>query len=204
MEQPAVPCPRPMRRADREVHDTAEIDGILRDCADVRVAYQDAQDLTIVPVNFAYVLEDGKLTLFMHSALAGRKIDAIRSAGNALPVAFEMDCDAEVYTGRTPCSSTTAFRSIIGTGVAGLIDETGKKIEALTLLMRQRTGMKDVKLQPRQVGKVAVWRIASTESPQSGIQHRPCIRTDPHLRLWGGSPVDRKPQKPAIRRTNGR
>lgn len=156
MEQPAVPCPRPMRRADREVHDTAEIDGILRDCADVRVAYQDAQDLTIVPVNFAYVLEDGKLTLFMHSALAGRKIDAIRSAGNALPVAFEMDCDVEVYTGRTPCSSTTAFRSIIGTGVAGLIDETGKKIEALTLLMRQRTGMKDVKLQPRQVGKVAV------------------------------------------------
>lgn len=163
MEQPAVPCPRPMRRADREVHDTAEIEGILRDCADVRVAYQDAQGLTIVPVNFAYVLEDGKLTLFMHSALAGRKIDAIRSAGNALPVAFEIDCDAEVYTGRTPCSSTTAFRSIIGTGVAGLIDETGKKIEALTLLMRQRTGMKDVKLQPRQVGKVAVWRIASTE-----------------------------------------
>ena len=118
MEQPAVPCPRPMRRADREVHDTAEIEGILRDCADVRVAYQDAQGLTIMPVNFAYVLEDGKLTLFMHSALAGRKIDAIRSAGNALPVAFEMDCDAEVYTGRTPCSSTTAFRSIIGTGVA--------------------------------------------------------------------------------------
>lgn len=37
MEQPAVPCPRPMRRADREVHDTAEIEGILRDCADVRV-----------------------------------------------------------------------------------------------------------------------------------------------------------------------
>lgn len=110
MEQPAVPCPRPMRRADREVHDTAEIEGILRDCADVRVAYQDAQDLTIVPVNFAYVLEDGKLTLFMHSALAGRKIDAIRSAGNALPVAFEMDCDAEVYTGRTPCSSTTGVQ----------------------------------------------------------------------------------------------
>ena len=53
MEQPAVPCPRPMRRADREVHDTAEIDGILRDCADVRVAYQAAHDLTIVPVNFA-------------------------------------------------------------------------------------------------------------------------------------------------------
>lgn len=203
MEQPAVPCPRPMRRADREVHDTAEIEGILRDCADVRVAYQDAQGLTIVPVNFAYVLEDGKLTLFMHSALAGRKIDAIRLASNALPVAFEMDCDAEVYTGRTPCSSTTAFKSIIGTGVAGLIDETGKKIEALTLLIRQRTGMKDVKLQPRQVGKVAVWRIASTEF--TAKRHpAPCIRTDPHLRLWGGSPVDRKPQKPAIRRTNGR
>lgn len=163
MEQAITSQPRPMRRADRAVRAAEEIEGILRDCPDVRVAYQDAQGLTIVPVNFAYVFEEGRLLLFMHSALEGRKIDAIRAAGNALPVAFEMDCDAEVYTGRTPCSSTTAFRSIIGTGVAGLIDETGKKIEALTLLIRQRTGMKDVKLQHRQVGKVAVWRIASTE-----------------------------------------
>ena len=155
--------PRAMRRADREVRDAADIEAILRDCADVRVAYQDAQGLTIVPVNFAYVFESGKLRLYMHSAHEGRKIDAIRAAGNALPVAFEMDCDATVYTGRTPCSSTTAFRSIIGTGLASLVEDTEQKIEALTLLMRQRTAMHDVTFMPRQVAKVAVWRIESTE-----------------------------------------
>ncbi|WP_095614684.1 pyridoxamine 5'-phosphate oxidase family protein [Bifidobacterium criceti] len=152
-----------MRRADREVHAPEDVEAILRDCADVRVAYQDAQGLTIVPVNFAYEFAPGMLRLFMHSAREGRKIDAIRAAGNVLPVAFEMDCDATVYTGRTPCSSTTAFRSIIGTGVASLVEDTEQKIEALTLLMRQRTAMHDVTFLLRQVAKVAVWRIESTE-----------------------------------------
>ena len=46
---------RPMRRADREVRSFEEIIDILRNCTEVRVAYQDAQGLTIVPVNFAFV-----------------------------------------------------------------------------------------------------------------------------------------------------
>ncbi len=53
MEQAITSQPRPMRRADRAVRAAEEIEGILRDCPDVRVAYQDAQGLTIVPVNFA-------------------------------------------------------------------------------------------------------------------------------------------------------
>lgn len=164
---PSIAQPRPMRRADREVTSPEEIEEILRGCDDVCVAYQDAQGLTIVPVNFAYVADftqrPHRLRLFAHSALEGRKIDAIRTAANALPVAFEMDCDARIHTGRTPCATTTEFRSLIGTGTASLVEDDEEKISALQLLLAQRAGMHDARLLPRQVGKVAVWRIDSTE-----------------------------------------
>ncbi|AGW84809.1 5-nitroimidazole antibiotic resistance protein [Bifidobacterium animalis subsp. lactis ATCC 27673] len=156
-----------MRRADREVRSFEEIIDILRNCTEVRVAYQDAQGLTIVPVNFAFVYNNDdsshNLRLLMHSATQGRKIEAIHASGNALPVAFEMDCDSLIYTGRTPCATSTAYRSIIGTGVASLLDDEHEKIDALKLLMKQRTDMHNVELLPRQVSKVAVWQIISTE-----------------------------------------
>lgn len=164
---PSIAQPRPMRRADREVTSPEEIEEILRACDDVCIAYQDAQGLTIVPVNFAYVTDFAqrphRLRLFAHSALEGRKVDAIRAAGNALPVAFEMDCDARIYTGRTPYATMTAFRSIIGTGTASLVEETGEKIDVLELLLAQCAAMPDARLLPRQVDKVAVWRIDSTD-----------------------------------------
>ena len=54
-------------------------------------------------------------------------------------------------------------RSIIGTGVASLLNDEHEKIDALKLLMKQRTDMHNVELLPRQVSKVAVWQIISTE-----------------------------------------
>ena len=68
---------RPMRRADREVRSFEEIIDILRNCTEVRVAYQDAQGLTIVPVNFAFVYNNDdsshNLRLLMHSATQGAR-----------------------------------------------------------------------------------------------------------------------------------
>ena len=74
---------RPMRRADREVRSFEEIIDILRNCTEVRVAYQDAQGLTIVPVNFAFVYNNDdsshNLRLLMHSATQGRLVYLYRS-----------------------------------------------------------------------------------------------------------------------------
>lgn len=157
---------RPMRRADREVRSFEEIIDILRNCTEVRVAYQDAQGLTIVPVNFAFVYNNDDSSHNLASAHAFGDAGA-QDRGDyvprALPVAFEMDCDSLIYTGRTPCATSTAYRSIIGTGVASLLNDEHEKIDALKLLMKQRTDMHNVELLPRQVSKVAVWQIISTE-----------------------------------------
>ncbi len=45
---------RMMRRADREVTDCEQIEGIVAACRIVHVGYADAEGLTIVPLNFGY------------------------------------------------------------------------------------------------------------------------------------------------------
>lgn len=91
---------RMMRRADCEVSDPAQVAAIVASCKIIRIAYMDAEGLTIVPMNFGYVSEGignaTRPTFYFHSAPIGRKIDAIKAAGNKLSVAFEMETDCEV------------------------------------------------------------------------------------------------------------
>ena len=178
---------RPMRRADREVRSPQQIKDILDACEVVRVAYQDAEGLTIVPMNFGYDFslarfahpEDdlpvnvsadgtplppdfGELRIFLHSAHEGRKIDAISAAGNALPVAFELDCDHQVHEGRTPCNWSASFRSIVGTGTATVITDLDEKIAAMQALMSKQAGMDHVPFTAQQMASVTVWQFVST------------------------------------------
>lgn len=92
---------RMMRRADREVTEPQQIDAIIATCKIVNIAYTDAEGITIVPLNFGYVFdtESNHLTLYFHGSATGRKMDAVKAAGNALPVAFEMATDCEVVEG---------------------------------------------------------------------------------------------------------
>ena len=148
---------RMMRRADREVTDCEQIEGIVAACRIVHVGYADAEGLTIVPLNFGYEWQqDGDagtgdelagLTLYIHSASIGRKLDAIRAAGNALDVAFSMETDCEVIAGRTPCNWGEAFKSVIGNGVASMIDDLDECRKGLRLLMGQQAGMPDIDCQ---------------------------------------------------------
>ena len=53
-ERTVAGCHRMMRRADREVTDCEQIEGIIAACRIVHVGYADAEGLTIVPLNFGY------------------------------------------------------------------------------------------------------------------------------------------------------
>ena len=159
---------RQMRRADREVDDPQSIEQIIDACDVVRIGYADAEGLTIVPMNFGYLYTPGtsssgeSLTLYMHSALYGRKIDAIQSAGNALGVAFEMEADSEVIVGRTPCNWSESFASIVGTGVASIVEDLEEANAAMGLLMRKQAHMENINFTPQQLATVTVWKVQST------------------------------------------
>lgn len=103
-----------MRRKDREIRDLDQLEDILKECDAVRIAAQDEAGLFIVPMNFGYRLEGEKLTLFVHSAPEGRKVDAFRQDGM---VAFEMDCGHALRTADTACGHSFTYRSIMGSGM---------------------------------------------------------------------------------------
>ncbi|NEG89205.1 pyridoxamine 5'-phosphate oxidase family protein [Bifidobacterium aerophilum] len=155
---------RRMRRADREIVDREQIAEIIGRCDIVDMAYVDAEGLTIVPLNFGYDYDPatGGLTLWMHSASRGRKLDAIRAAGNRLTVSFAMRADCEVIEGRTACNWGEAFTSIVGDGVASIVDDLDDRRRGLRLLMAHQAHMPHVTFTDAQVNSVTVWKIEST------------------------------------------
>lgn len=152
---------RMMRRADREVTEPQQIDAIIATCKIVSLAYTDAEGITIVPLNFGYVFdaESNHLTLYFHGSATGRKMDAVKAANNALPMAFEMATDCEVVEGRTLCNWGEAFKSIVGNGEASLVKDLGECRHGLQALMAQQAHMPHVEFTDAQVRSVTVWKI---------------------------------------------
>ena len=144
-----------MRRCDREVKDQQGIADILTRCKVCRIAMQDDRGLYIVPVNFGYVFEDGKLTLYFHGAREGRKAEALRER---TPVAFEMDCDHRLTEGSLACEYSFSYSSITGSGTASFVDDFWDKQKALALLMKHQTG-KDFLFTRDEAEAVAVFAV---------------------------------------------
>jgi uncharacterized protein len=140
-----------MRRKDCEVTDTAEIDAILREARVCRVALSDGNGPYIVPICFGY--EPG--TLYLHSALEGKKIEMIRSDPRCC---FEVDLYDELIRGERPCSWGIRYRSVIGFGRAALLTDPEEKKHGLFCIMRQYDNGSHV-FSDAEIKNVAVIRI---------------------------------------------
>ena len=82
-----------MRRKDREITGRENIEPILRACKTCRVAMIADGAPYVVPLNFGYTWDDDGLTLYFHSGLKGKKIDALRADPR---VCFELDTEQGV------------------------------------------------------------------------------------------------------------
>jgi len=146
-----------MRRAEREVKDPIEIQGILESCKVLRVALSDEQGLYIVPLNYGYVYEDGRLTFYFHSAKSGRKLSAIRKDPK---VAFELDGQHRLIEAEKACNYGFAFDSIIGQGLAQIVDDLQEKKTGLSCLMTHQTG-KSFVFDDKMASGVTVWKVVA-------------------------------------------
>ena len=63
-----------MRRQDREITELDELLEIINRCDICRLALNDNGYPYILPLNFGTEVNDGKLTLYFHSALEGYKV----------------------------------------------------------------------------------------------------------------------------------
>ncbi len=119
-----------MRNKKKEITDINVINNILNQANICRIALSHDNKPYIVPVNFAY--KDN--TIYIHSAKNGQKIEMIQKNN---VVCFEVDIESEVLLTSNPCDCTTKYQSVIGYGKALLIDDKGKKQEALDIIVNK-------------------------------------------------------------------
>ena len=120
----------------------------------------------VVPMNYGYTFEDGKLVVYLHSALQGKKLDMIRANPR---VFFEMDCDRLPFEGKVPCQYGISYSSVMGRGSARIVEDVEEKMRAMSILMKTQTG-KDFEINERLVSIVSVIRIDVSEYT---AKHRP-------------------------------
>ncbi len=147
-----------MRRKDRLVTDRAEIIDILESCDVCRIAMKDEIGLYIVPLNYGYEFEGDKLTLYFHGAKEGRKADTFNKGSEK--VAFEIDEKNEISgKGDIACTYTYFYRSIIGEGIASVVDSKEDKLAALNSLMRNVTKRENFKYSEQSINNVLVMKL---------------------------------------------
>ena len=148
-----------MTRRERQVTDIEEIKDILDKCMVVHLGLIDGDEPYVVPLNYGYTMEDDKLTIYVHGATVGHKLDLIRQNPK---VFFEMDCDVLPFEGAKPCQYGTSYSSVMGRGTAEILEDVEEKEKGLSILMKTQTG-KDFEFNEQLVSIVSVIKITVSE-----------------------------------------
>jgi len=155
-----------MTKRELQVTDLNEIKAILDKARVLRLGLAVNDEPYVVPMNYGYTMQDGKLTLYLHSALRGKKLDMLRANPR---VFFELDCDLKPFDGVKPCQYGLSYYSVMGRGNAVLVEDVEEKMRAMSVLMKTQTG-KDFSFNEQLVSIVAVVRIDVAEYT---AKHRP-------------------------------
>ena len=155
-----------MTKRELQITDEGQIRSILDTAKVLHLGMCVDNEPYVVPMNYGYTLEDGKLVFYLHSAVRGKKLDMLRENPR---VFVELDCDREPFEGEKPCQYGLSYSSLMGRGNARIIEDVSEKIEAMKLLMKTQT-RKDFEFNERLVSIVAVIRLDVTGYT---AKHRP-------------------------------
>ncbi len=151
---------------ERMITDEQEIIRILDESKIVHVGMVDGDEPYVVPMNYGYTLEDGKLTVWLHGAIRGRKLDVIRKNPK---VFIEMECALQPFDGDIACRYGLSYSSLMGRGTAEIVEDVEQKKLGLKLLMKTQTG-KDFEFEGKMTTIVSIIKIECT---QFTAKHRP-------------------------------
>ena len=155
-----------MTKRERQITDPKQIFEILDKGKVLHLGLCVDNEPYVVPMNYGYIQDDGKLVVYLHSAVRGRKLDMI--AANP-KVFLEIDCDQVPFDGVLPCQYGMAYSSFMGRGIARIVEDVEEKKKAMSILMKTQTG-EDFSFEDRLVSIVSVIRIDVEEYT---AKHRP-------------------------------
>lgn len=145
-----------MTRRERQITDLGEITRILDTSKILHLGLVDGDEPYVVPMNYGYTMEDGRLTLYLHGAPRGRKIDVMRRNPK---VFFSMECDLQPFEGDVACRYGLAYFSLMGRGTAEILEDVDEKRRCLSLFMKTQTGGGEFSFDEKIVAVVSVIRI---------------------------------------------
>lgn len=148
-----------LTRREFEVTDMSEILDILDKCLIVHIGMIDGDEPYVVPLNYGYTMEDGQLTLYLHGAAQGRKLDVMRANPK---VFFEMNCEVTPFEGKMACQYGTSYSCLMGRGTAEVLENVEAKKKGLSLFMKTQTG-KDFEFTDGMISTVSVMKIHVSE-----------------------------------------
>jgi nitroimidazol reductase NimA-like FMN-containing flavoprotein (pyridoxamine 5'-phosphate oxidase superfamily) len=144
-----------MRRTEREITDRKIIDDFLHKATVIYIGLSYDSKPYVVPMNFGY---DGEY-LYLHSAQAGKKIEAIRQCAFISFTAVAYDI---VVPGEKACNWAAKYQSVMGGGVAEFVDDENEKKIALDYLMH-KFDKGPFEYQPQVLARTAIIKIKITE-----------------------------------------
>ncbi len=144
-----------LTRRELQITNINEIKKILDKSLVAHIGMVDGDEPYVVPMNYGYILNDDKLTIYLHGAKRGRKIDII----NANPkVFFEVECDLLPFEGEVACKYGMAYSSLMGKGTAVIVEDVEEKKLGMSTVMKTQTG-KDFIFEDKMVSFVNIIRI---------------------------------------------
>ncbi len=151
---------------EKMITDEQEIIKILDESKIVHVGMVDGDEPYVVPMNYGYTFENGKLTIWLHGSKRGRKLDIMRKNPK---VFFEMECALVPFEGDIACKYGLSYSSLMGKGTAEIVEDVEQKKLGLKVLMKAQTG-RDFEFEDKMTTIVSVIRIDCTEYT---AKHRP-------------------------------
>lgn len=151
-----------MRRKDREITDFDKILQVIDSCDCFRLGLIDEDNLPyIVPLNFAYEVTDGAISLYFHGSKSGKKADILKTTQKA---SFEMDTGHELKVGNdNPSSYSYYYECVMGKGEVVALDSYEDKVNAFKLIMKKYAHRDDFSFPKIMMKAVAVYEITVTE-----------------------------------------
>ena len=145
-----------MRRSDREIKDRQEIFTVLQKCDVIRLGINTPDYPYVVPMNFGMETSGDSLTIWLHCANEGLKLDNIRKDNR---VGFEADCSHKLITHEEAARFTMEYESVIGCGNIYFCENNSEKLRGLTALMRQYAPDKEFAIPEAALASVCVLRL---------------------------------------------
>jgi len=126
-----------MRRGDKEIVDSAELNELLDRALVARFGFVNGDRPYVVPLNFAREHD----VVWFHCATTGLKLDCLRASPH---VCIEIDDLTGIMMGPSACDDWSCrYTSVIGFGTAEIVVDEVEKRRGLAALMGKYSGRAD-------------------------------------------------------------